>query len=291
MTQDSIQFDDFEKILNNFAALKAINLVGEGEPLLHKDFFEMARLARDRDIKVMTISNGSAFSKSVVRKLCHTEVRYVSVSIDSADPEIFAQSRIGGKLNRIWDGINRLHDYREKKRFKYPKIGVTGTLFSHTVNRALNIVTNAKQHGVDIFDSFQSLNTMATYLPRYPISMKQELEEAENVRRLIPSIEERAKNILKPIAEFCAEEGIPFSKIGRKNHLRRNCDEEWIYSLVSGDVTPCCQIKTPINHEWNLTRNSIAEIQSDQAYETLRFNLWNGIFPKYCSGCWKTRAL
>jgi len=28
---------------------------------------------------------------------------------------------------------------------------------------------------------------------------------------------------------------------------------------------------------------------ADPEYENVRFNLWNGIFPSYCEGCWKTR--
>ena len=43
-------------------------------------------MARERGIRVMIISNGSAFSQSVIKKICEAEIAYVSISIDSADP-------------------------------------------------------------------------------------------------------------------------------------------------------------------------------------------------------------
>ena len=98
-----------------------------------------------------------------------------------------------------------------------------------------------------------------------------------------------ASGQLKSMAEFVAETGIDVDKAGRPNGLRRNCDEQWIYSLLSGDVTPCCQIKTPISPKWNIFNHSLEDILREPQYENVRFNLWNGFFPSYCDGCWKTR--
>ena len=83
MVQEDIRVEDFARALDHFPSLKTVGLVGEGEPLMHKGFFEMADMARARGIKVMIISNGSAFSQSVIQKLCESEITYVSISIES----------------------------------------------------------------------------------------------------------------------------------------------------------------------------------------------------------------
>ena len=98
-----------------------------------------------------------------------------------------------------------------------------------------------------------------------------------------------AHSQLKPFRQFCEESNIDFFPEVNANPLRKNCNETWIYSLLSGDITPCCQIKTPPSSAWNIFQRPLQEILHDPDYENTRFNLWNGFFPDYCTGCWKTR--
>ncbi len=287
MKQEDINVENFAKVLDNFPTVKTIALVGEGEPLLHKGFFSMAHMAKDHGVRVMIISNGSAFSQSVIKKLCAAEIAYIAVSIDSADADTFASSRIDGELTKIWQGIERLCRYRDENGYKYPRIAVKGTLFSHTKNELPSIIEEAKRHGVDIFESFQPLNPMSTYTPIYPKDKLVELSQLDQVTAAISKDSGAAASSLQSINEFCIKEGIEIDKSGRQNGIRKNCDEQWIYSLLSGDVTPCCQIKTPIDPLWNLFDHSLTDILHEPYYQNTRFNLWNGLFPKYCEGCWK----
>lgn len=289
MKQEDIRIEDFARVLDNFPTVKTIGLVGEGEPLMHKGFFEMTEMAHARGIKVMIISNGSAFSHSVISKLCEARVEYVSISIDSADAATFASSRIDGDLQRVWQGIENLRRYRDDNGYRYPVIALKGTLFSHTADELPAIARAAAAHGVEVFESFQPLNPMRTYVPIYPREQLAQLASVDTVSAAIRRDTPAAAQVLEPLADFCAEEGIELDKNGRANPLRANCDEQWIYSLLSGDITPCCQIKTPLSPKWNLFEHPLAQILADPEYENLRFNLWNGLFPRYCDGCWKTR--
>ncbi len=292
MEQKDITVEDFKRVLDHFPSVRLIALVGEGEPLMHKGFYEMARMAADRGIRVVTLSNGSTLSTSNVQKLCEARIHYISISIDSHDADTFASSRINGDLHQVLAGIKRLADYRDAHGFKYPRIGLKGSLFSHTQDQIPQIVALAQAHGVEIFESFQPLNPMQTYVPIYPVEKQAELE-SERLNQVIAAIQRDSNDALqqlKPVSQFCEEEGIAGSNMGKPNKLRPNCDEEWIYSLLSGDVTPCCQIKTPISQNWNLVQHSMEEILADHLYENTRFNLWNGLFPMVCKGCYKTRA-
>ncbi len=289
MKQEDIQLEDFGRMLDNFPSLKTIALVGEGEPLMHKDFFAMAQMAKNRNIKVMIISNGSAFSQSVVKQLCETEVAYVSISIDSHDPATFASSRIDGDLEKVMRGIRQLRDYRDKHGYKFPKIALKGTLFRHTMNQLPAIVDLAKANGVEVFESFQALNPMKSYIRIYPDGQLPQIEPITIVADAILRDSAYGREQLQPMEDFIEEHGIALSQPIQSNPFRKNCDEPWLYSLLSGNVTPCCQIKTPISPNWNIFNHTVDEILADQEYENLRFNLWNGIFPNYCDGCWKNR--
>lgn len=289
MVQDDITLENFGKMLDNFPSVKVIALVGEGEPLLHKDFFTMAGMAKDRGIRVMIISNGSAFSQSVIRQLCETEIAYVSISIDSHVPETFAESRLEGNLDKVWQGIRRLREYRDANGFKFPKIALKGTLFEATQDQLPAIVDAAKANGVEIFESFQALNPKESYVRIYPAGQARELPVASTVQQAINRDSLYGRTQLQAFQDFCTEENLDFFPTLQSPPSRRNCSETWIYSLLSGDVTPCCQIKTPPSQNWNIFERSLDEVISDPDYENMRFNLWNGIFPRYCEGCWKTR--
>jgi len=289
MKQEDIKVENFARVLDNFPTVKTIALVGEGEPLMHKGFFTMASMAKERGIRVMIISNGSTLSSSVVQKLCEAEVAYVSVSIDSTDPKTFASSRIDGDLDKIWGGIKRLRQYRDENGYQYPKIGLKGTLFSYSKDELPKIVATAKAHGVEIFESFQALNPMVTYTPIYPQASLSEIDHIDEVAYSIARDTSATSGELQSVIDFCQNEDIAIDKNGTPNGVRKNCDEQWIYALLSGDITPCCQIKTPISQQWNIFDNPIEKILTDHEYENARFNLWNGLFPNYCQDCWKTR--
>lgn len=289
MKQADIKLENFAAMLDNFPTVKTIALVGEGEPLMHKQFFVMARMATSRGIKVMIISNGSTLSQSVVRQLCESQVAYVAISIDSFDAATFAKSRIDGDLNKVWRGIRRLRTYRDAHGYRYPKIALKGTLFSHTSDQLPGIVEAAKENGVEIFESFQALNPMKSYVQIYPKHQLHELKMVPQVADAIATDSVPAAQALQPFSEFCRDESIDFFPDVNANPIRNNCNETYLYSLLSGDVTPCCQIKTPISEKWNVFTHAVKDVLSDPEYENMRFNLWNGIFADYCSGCWKTR--
>ncbi|MBA7558973.1 putative mycofactocin radical SAM maturase MftC [subsurface metagenome] len=58
-----------------------------GEPLLRKDFFQIAKRASDRGITTGIGSNGSLIDTDVARRLVSTGIRYASLSLDDADAE------------------------------------------------------------------------------------------------------------------------------------------------------------------------------------------------------------
>ena len=285
MKQEDIDYDGFIRALDNFPTLQILALVGEGEPLLHKRFFDMVRAAKERGIRVVTISNGSPFSESVIKKLCEAQVDYISISIDSTSPENFAESRVNGDLNRVWEGIERLTKYRNANGYKYPLIGLKGTLFDHTRNEMPAIVDEAKRRGVEMVESFQALNPKRSYVEIYP---KDKVHLLRNAADIAKQIGQQYQSVSLPsIVEFAQREQMAISNCGPANGLRPNCNEEWIYSLLSGDITPCCQIKQPMDANWNVFQHSIGDILSDPHYENVRFNLWNGIFLESCDGCSK----
>lgn len=287
MEQRDIRVDDFARVLEHIPAVTAIALVGEGEPLLHPHFFEMVDMATEAGKKVVILSNGALLNQTNIEKLCTSGVLYVSISIDSTDPARFARSRIHGDLAAILHNMQHLRKYRDANGYRYPKIAVKGTLFDYSADELPGIVALAREHGAELFESFQPLNPKQSYVNAYPEEHKPQLAVVDKVQQAILRDNAAARQILRPFEEFFAEEELAFGGAEKANCLRPNCDEQHLYALLSGEVTPCCQIKDVVNPAWNLVHQPLANILADKSYENLRFNLWNGIFPDYCKGCWK----
>lgn len=260
---------------------------------MHKGFFRMVKKARKKGIYVATISNGSTLSNSVIRKICDAEVNYISISIDSVDSKEFSDNRIGGNVAQVLDGIKRLIAYRKENNLRYPKIGVRGTLIFPKENVVSSVVKKLKDIGVDAFDGFQPLNPKESYVSIYPkdkVNLLNFLDESQTIiNKETSAVLADGNGGLLDVGSFFESENVNFIKPAKLNKIRKNCEERYIYSLLSGHVTPCCQIKEPINTSLNLFDKKLRDIYNDKEYENIKFNLWNGVFPMYCKGCYKTK--
>ena len=281
MKQEHLTYENFVKIIDGFPSIKRLQLVGEGEPLLNKRFFDMVAYAKTRGIWVSITTNGSMFTPSVVEKLCDLGLDCLQISIDSSDPERFAETRVGGDLEEIWNGIERLTTRRNERGLTRPIVLVRGTLLAETKDDLAEIVREAKKRGVDGMSVFQSLNLKESYVAIYPEDKKRHTDDAASVARSI------GVNRIRSELPFLAE----LEDIGAEdlaiwpNHLRQSCDLPSMYSQLAGDVTPCCQIKTITSPAWNLAEHGVEAVIRDEEYENMRFNLWNGVYLDTCESC------
>jgi MoaA/NifB/PqqE/SkfB family radical SAM enzyme len=210
-------------------------------------------------------------------------VDYLQISIDAADPKRFAESRVDGDLNKVWEGIERLTTHRNQRGLTRPIVTVRGTLFSYSRNDIPEIVREAKRRGVDAVGEFQTLNPKESYVDIYPEDKKRHLQESDEVALAISKDRVRAE--LPFLSEIILQDfGDEHLEVW-PNGLRQSCDIPILYSLLSGDVTPCCQIKSITSPTWNLAKHGTPAVMRDEQYENMRFNLWNGLYLKTCDTC------
>lgn len=79
-----------------------------GEPLLRKDFFEIASRVRDLGMELSVITNGTIHSEEIFENLKKLRPRAVAVSLDAADPALHDKIRgAAGAFRKSDDFINR----------------------------------------------------------------------------------------------------------------------------------------------------------------------------------------
>jgi len=100
--------DKLSKIAN--IGLPALSFSG-GEPLIRKDFFEVAAYAKKKIPYVTIATNGTLLTKDNVKKLKEVGVDYVEISLDGASKEVHDSfRRVPGCFEKTMEGIRNCVD-------------------------------------------------------------------------------------------------------------------------------------------------------------------------------------
>ncbi len=106
-SSDELTLEEKYEVLRQLdeAGVAAISFSG-GEPLISKDFWDIAKKASELGFFVSVATNGTLISEKVAQRLKEIGVRYVEVSIDSADPDKHDEFRgVKGAWQRSINGI------------------------------------------------------------------------------------------------------------------------------------------------------------------------------------------
>lgn len=102
--------DKICRFLEGKTCIGQINLTG-GEPLLHPEFFPLAREIRNRGFRLGILTNGTLIDGELARKLAGLEPVFVQVSLDGNE-QTHDAIRGGGSFRRTLAGIDLLKKHR-----------------------------------------------------------------------------------------------------------------------------------------------------------------------------------
>ena len=283
MDQTDLEFDAFASALDRLPEVEHIELQGEGEPLMHPAFFEMARRARARGIEVSTITNGSMFSRERIERLLDADLTSVLVSIESPQPLEFASIR-GGRLDKVIEGVGALVAARNARGLARPAVGFAVTVLKSTEARFPDILALYRRLGLDGGVVVQSLNRMEVYARGYSDAM-----QAETYAGLARAVVER--RLLRQVARAGIEpSGEPAlfwtALFARTAEPTVGCP--WLRQALSidrkGRVTTCPHVKDADRHALGrLDEDGLEAILS--ARGRIARALEAGDIPAPCRGC------
>jgi len=143
-------------------ALKAVDKMAEagvayiamsgGEPLVRKDFFEVASRIKDNELAFSLATNGTLLTKENVRKLVELNCLFIQISLDGATPEVHNSFRGGESFERTIQGIMNAIE-------SGITVGVATTITKHNIDEAFRIIDLAERLGVDIFMHYNFIPT------------------------------------------------------------------------------------------------------------------------------------
>ena len=222
-------------ITENRETLIDIILHFQGEPLMYKQLGEMIAFARQNRIYTMFSTNGQLLAQNI-DIIRNARPDRIIVSLDGLSDETYTKYRVGGKVQNVLNGLEKLSQLLANER---PFIELQFLVFSHNEHEIPDLQKLKKKYHID------KITLKSAQI--YEKSQVDFLPENKNFSRYEVS-----------------ESGSFRLKNGIKNQCKR-----LIFGTVvcfDGRVVPCCFDKDADHELGSIANQSLHEIRNSKKY-------------------------
>lgn len=254
----------FRDIVDEAAKLgvSTVELNGNGEPLMHKQVFEMLGYIKEKGMAASIVTNGLLLNRRSISNILKLGVDKLTVSIDSGSSDVYNMvhnppSKSSFKLlrNNILnlDALRKASGSSMQFIFNY-------TLFNRNYYDIFNGVKLAKDAGADLL-AFRNFNP---YPGLEHLSIRK--EEVNHYNKLLSD----AKHLA---AELGVNTNLDFFLSSPSSGKETPCYIGWFYMMVrsDGNILTCC---TGPKRYSSLENRKLSEIWGSASYAKFR-TLWN----------------
>jgi len=219
----------------------------QGEPYLNPDFLKMAEYANKKGIYSASSSNGHFLTPAKAEETVRSGLSELIISIDGTTQETYESYRIGGKLEKVKQGVRNLVQAREKLNSLHPYIIIQFLVVKPNEHQIEDIKAMGKELGVDEV----KFKTAQIY-------------DFKHGSDLMPSKEQYSRYKKEADGTFSI-----------KNSLENQCWKLWHGAEITwdGKVLPCCFDKDAQYEMGSLEHESFNAIWRSEAYDEFRGNL------------------
>ena len=280
-----LSFEDFKSIIDQFPGLKWINLTGEGDIFLNKDYLRMIRYLKARDVVVFFSDSFDLLDEGVSWELIKLGVDGIWMSIDAASKDTYEKIKAGCSFERSIGNIRTLIELKKKMKSPIPEVSFRYAVTTLNVQEMPQFVEWVHSlGGRDMLGpgshiefagllSFKEIEDY--YLPRIP-------------QEIIQATLDTAKNL---------DVRVSFAHPAQSSELSdmKHC-AAWAepYIMMGGYVMPCCAVMMSNRRDFlrkyalgNLLQRPFKEIWYSQRYRQFRKTICQqkGRVPILCRGC------
>ena len=177
---DEIPLQRWKEILRSLKAWLGtfrINFLG-GEPLLYPDALELLRFCQRNEIMAGITTNGSLLTESMVRELARCDLFNISISMDSARPELHDELRgVPGSHARILRGLDHLQRHVGGRT----RIALRTTVLESNLDDLLPLARMVRQRNLHsiAFQPVESRDFSQAPSSGAPVAMEDDRDEAK----------------------------------------------------------------------------------------------------------------
>ena len=282
-----------QRILSFSGNVPFVHLQGWGEPLLHPDFVEILRLAKQAGCKVGTTTNGMPISLEMAKRLVGEGLDILAFSIAGITSKRNDGIRRGTRLTQVLRAIEMIRSVRDQLGMKKPKIHMAFMLLRSGLYELDSIPKFLAEAGIEeIVLSPLTLPVCHEFLHEAILAENQDELSVLLIR-------------LEKLRSWCIGQGIEFFwRIISPFIEPVRCSENPINSAVIsalGEVHPCMPLSLSgvrlARHSWEghwpieklsfgiLQRRDLKEIWGSKLFRSFRRAIRKGKFPDVCQGC------
>jgi radical SAM protein with 4Fe4S-binding SPASM domain len=297
-----VPLETYQEMIDDIRHLKPAIMIWGGEPFLYPRLMELMEYIKKNNLVLELVTNGVGLEENA-ETIVDLGIEGLMVSVDGPR-DIHDEVRgVKGTFDKLMVGLQRVKEFKKKKKKKYPKIVFSSTLCKENSGDFDKITEVGEALGIDMMLLFPSWFTteeigkkhteiMETELGCTPYTWKGYVNSfsevdiasfASAIRRI------RGQKTSFPIMWLPNLEDHEVEQYYREPQQTFNykrCTAPWTMTEImpNGDVVPCRDYSDYV--VGNMTRKSILEIYNDEGYRKFRGLLkkHGGLIP-ICARC------
>jgi len=240
-----LSLEMYNKIANQIGDyLMYMILYFQGEPYLNPSFFEIVKDAKKRKIYTATSTNAHFLTDENCKKTIESGLDKLIISLDGIGQETYSSYRIGGRYQRVVEGIENMVKWKKQLKSKTPHIVVQFIVFRTNEHQIEEVKDLCDKMGIDELQ----LKSAQVY-------------EYENGNPLIPTKSKysRYRELKDGTWEI-------------KNDFLNKCYRMSVSCVITWDgmVVPCCFDKDAIYQMGDLKKDSFDTVWKNKTYQEFR---------------------
>jgi radical SAM protein with 4Fe4S-binding SPASM domain len=238
----------FTRVIDELkSTLTYLTFYFQGEPYLHPQFLSLVRYAADQKVFTSTSTNAHYLNDANAKATVESGLDRLIISIDGTTQETYESYRVGGSLEKVIEGTQRVLHWREKSSTSGLQVVFQFLVVKPNEHQVNDVYALADKLGVDDV----LLKTAQIY-------------DYHNGSDLIPTNDRYSRYRQNPDGTFDI-----------KNAMDNHCWKMWQSCVITwdGKLVPCCFDKDAHHVMGDLNSSSFKEIWTSDKYNSFRATL------------------
>jgi len=278
LSHQDMPFELFTQLIDECAALdvERVSVGGEGEPSLHKRFFDMLIYAKEKGLEGTTITNGSMLLPKRVETLVDIGWDELNVSMNAGNKASHEAVTMTRTWDRVRDGLLHLKALKAERGTAYPRVRQSNTLFNLNYRSVVDMVRFAIETGADemtvglaTLDDFENDGRGVLALdPEQFAETRELLAEAVALADTAPGLETNVREFQASLENASGSH----ERITESIQMKIPCTVGYWLAVVDpdGEVHPCCQCEDGLGSADASKGQSFTDLWYGETYARFR---------------------
>lgn len=291
----TLSWENFLKIIDQFPDMQRAVLHGIGEPLLNKELPRMIVHLKDRGVEVLFNTNATLLNEDWSRKLIESGLDEIRVSIDGANAKTYALIRGAPLFHKVVNNLKRFVEIQKEMGAGEPRPSLWMTGMKENIAELPDVIRLAANIGVP-----------EVYLQRmvyYADSTTNALGMMNEGHGLFANFDQEADRLIDESESLAKSLGVTLRASGattpkhsvekkRDAHPWSACMRPWTtaYITANGNALPCC-LSPFATYDYeslklgNIFDQPFDDVWNDERYQEWRGRLLSDLPHPACAGC------